>query len=48
MDEVLLGRTALHMACQNGHVDVVKCLLEHGADLEEEVYVHTWTSTVYT
>uniref|UniRef100_A0A7I4FKK2 Uncharacterized protein n=1 Tax=Physcomitrium patens TaxID=3218 RepID=A0A7I4FKK2_PHYPA len=25
------GRTALHMASANGHLDVVKCLIEHGA-----------------
>jgi len=27
------GKTALHLACQNGHPDTVKCLLENGVDV---------------
>ena len=26
------GNTALHMACANGHLDIVKLLLKHGAN----------------
>jgi ankyrin repeat protein len=28
------GRTALHCACKNGHLEVVKLLVEHGASIE--------------
>jgi ankyrin repeat protein len=28
------GRTALHRACRNGHLEVVKLLVEHGASIE--------------
>jgi ankyrin repeat protein len=28
------GRTALHWACENGHLQVVKLLVEHGATIE--------------
>jgi ankyrin repeat protein len=28
------NNTALHMASSNGHIDVVKLLLEHGADVK--------------
>ena len=31
------GQTALHVACQNGHLDVIKYLLTRGAKLEVEV-----------
>ena len=31
------GQTALHVACQNGHLDVIKYLLGQGANLEVEV-----------
>ena len=31
------GQTALHLACQNGHLDVIKYLLSQGAQLEIEV-----------
>jgi ankyrin repeat protein len=27
------GETALHLAAQNGHLEIVKLLLEHGADV---------------
>lgn len=29
----LFGNTALHMACANGHIDVVELLIERGAQL---------------
>lgn len=28
------GRTALHCACENGHLEVVKLLVDHGASIE--------------
>jgi ankyrin repeat protein len=31
------GHTALHAACQNGHINIVKLLLAHNADVEIEV-----------
>ncbi len=31
------GRTALQAASQNGHIDIVRCLIRHKANLEEEV-----------
>ena len=37
MDEFFSGRAAIHVACQNGHVDVVKSLIRFEANLEEEV-----------
>ena len=36
------GRTPLHWSCDNGHVQVVKELLEHGADIEAKDNGH-WT-----
>ena len=27
------GNTALHIACLNGHTEIVKCLLTNGADI---------------
>ncbi|KAE9377688.1 ankyrin, partial [Stipitochalara longipes BDJ] len=30
----LKGQTALHCACRNGHLEVVKLLVEHGALME--------------
>ena len=30
------GRTALMEACREGHFDVVRCLLKHGADPSKE------------
>jgi len=37
IDDFFGGHTALHVSCQNGHIDVVKCLVHHGANLEENV-----------
>ena len=34
---VILGHTALQAASQNGHLEVIKVLLRHGADVEIEV-----------
>lgn len=39
------GRTALQAASQNGHIDVVACLIRHKANLEEEV-IHLYTHSV--
>jgi ankyrin repeat protein len=33
-DPVSQGRTALHCACKNGHLEVVKLLVDHGASIE--------------
>ncbi len=30
------GETALYFACRKGHLDVVKVLLEHNADVSKE------------
>ena len=32
----MAGMTALHMACRNGHTDIVNMLLARGADLEKQ------------
>lgn len=37
VDDQFNGKTALHAAAQNGHVDVVRTLIHHHANLEEEV-----------
>lgn len=37
VDDKFSGRTALHAASQNGHYDVVSCLIRHNANIEEEV-----------
>ena len=29
-----LGKTALIWACENGHIECIRCLVENGADLE--------------
>ena len=36
------GNTALHEACENGHVDIVKYLLANGANTELKEY-NNWT-----
>jgi len=33
------GCAALHLAIENGHLDVVKCLLEKGANIHDKDYV---------
>ncbi len=35
IDDQFNGHTALQAASQNGHMDVVRCLLRHGANIEE-------------
>ena len=37
IDDQFNGHAALQAASQNGHMDVVRCLLRHGANIEEEV-----------
>ena len=37
VDDKFSGRTALHAASQNGHYDVVRCLVRYNANIEEEV-----------
>ena len=37
VDDKFNGRTALHAASQNGHYDVVRCLVRYNANIEEEV-----------
>ena len=37
MDDQFNGHTALQAASQNGHIDVVRCLIRFGANIEEEV-----------
>lgn len=37
VDDQFNGKTALHAAAQNGHIDVVRTLIRHHANLEEEV-----------
>ena len=32
-------RTALHMACASGHVEVATILLKHGANIDKEDWV---------
>ena len=46
VDDKFNGRTALHAASQNGHYDVVRCLIRYTANIEEEVYSVLCT-TVY-
>ena len=33
-DPKCYGRTALHCACKNGHLEIVKLLIEHGASID--------------
>ena len=40
VNEKLNGQTALHLACQNGHLAAIKCLLSHGARVDIEVREH--------
>ena len=37
VDESFTGHTALQAACQNGHIEVVRCLIRYHANIEEEV-----------
>lgn len=37
VDDQFNGKTALHAAAQNGHIDAVRTLMRHHANLEEEV-----------
>ena len=39
VDDQFNGRTALQAAGQNGHIDVVRCLIRHKANMEEEVRI---------
>ena len=34
------GRTALHLACSNGHLDTVKMLIQHGASVHVQDSFH--------
>lgn len=36
VDESFTGHTALQAACQNGHIEVVRCLIRYHANIEEE------------
>ena len=38
------GGTPLHLACYQGHVDVVRFLVSHGADVDHKDSVGGWTS----
>src|ERR1700722_3247641 len=33
-DSISNNKTALHYACESGHLDIVKLLVDHGANLE--------------
>jgi hypothetical protein len=41
-----LGRTPLHYACKEKHLEVISCLLEHGADMNIKSNVSTATTRV--
>ena len=36
-DLAYTGTSALHLACNNGFLEIIKCLLEHGADVNMQV-----------
>ncbi len=36
------GRTALHFACQSGHLDIVKLLIISGADINARSWEVSW------
>jgi hypothetical protein len=40
------GKTPLHYACENKHLEGIRCLLEHGADVNMKDNVSTATSGV--
>jgi hypothetical protein len=40
------GKTPLHFACENKHLEGIICLLEHGADVNMKNKVSTSTSGV--
>lgn len=42
VDAKAAGKAAIHCACAQGNVDVVKCLLEFSPDLEIKVYMYTF------
>ena len=37
VDDQYSGQSAAHVAAQNGHIDVLRCLIQHNANMEEEV-----------
>ena len=41
MTILYLGRTPLHYSAENGHVDVVKYLVDHGADMNIQAVSYT-------
>ena len=40
VDEQYAGQCAAHIAAQNGHIDVLRCLMKHNANMEDEVSGH--------
>ena len=34
-----MGETPLHLACEYGKIEVVECLIKHGAQMETLQYV---------
>ena len=41
------GASSLGTACNSGHLDVVKTLIEAGANINQAVKVSIYTATVY-